>query len=265
MMECMFRLLAALLFAVVLGAQPPAPEVKDPLGRETPQGSVFQFLEACHARDYSKALRYLDLRRVPQAERAHDAGHCSEPSPARPQCRLGAAKGAGTPRAPMVSIAPVPHRQGADHRQHVAARRTGLCAPPPAIMPIGGGSRVPRSKAKPKAAATVDCRCKPPCSCWVREARLGSIVVLPHLSWRVTVLQRQKTTNGHATIYICHLFRFVAGHHDAFGQVAASRSSIHRFNERSQSAGRINHAGSRQSTCRKPKRCNVLINTRSAP
>ena len=66
----MSRLLAALLFAVVLGAQPPAPEVKDPLGRETPQGSIFQFLEACHARQYSKATFYLDLRRLPAAERA---------------------------------------------------------------------------------------------------------------------------------------------------------------------------------------------------
>src|ERR1043166_6615509 len=66
------RLLAALLFAVVLGAQTPAPEVKDPLGRGTPQASVFQFLEACHARDYSKATYYLDLRRMPAAARAQD-------------------------------------------------------------------------------------------------------------------------------------------------------------------------------------------------
>ena len=51
----------------VMRAQTPTP---DPLGRTTPQGAVFQFLEACHARDYSKATHYLDLRRMPAAERA---------------------------------------------------------------------------------------------------------------------------------------------------------------------------------------------------
>jgi MscS family membrane protein len=43
------------------------------LGRTTPQETVVQFLEACHARDYSKATRYLDLRRMPAAERAKQA------------------------------------------------------------------------------------------------------------------------------------------------------------------------------------------------
>jgi MscS family membrane protein len=66
------RLFAALLFAVVLHAQTPVPEVKDPLGRDTPQGSVFQFLEACHARNYSKAIYYLDLRRMPAGTRAKE-------------------------------------------------------------------------------------------------------------------------------------------------------------------------------------------------
>src|SRR4029077_3570063 len=66
----MLKLLA--LFAVVLRAQTPLPEAKDPLGRSTPQESIFQFLEACHARDYSKALRYLDLRNMPPAQRAKD-------------------------------------------------------------------------------------------------------------------------------------------------------------------------------------------------
>src|SRR5438105_10909888 len=65
-------LLAALLFATVLRAQTPAPEAKDPLGRNTPEESVFQFLEACHARDYSKATYYLDLRKIPAAARAKD-------------------------------------------------------------------------------------------------------------------------------------------------------------------------------------------------
>src|SRR5438045_1944031 len=65
----MSRLLAALFFTVILQAQPPAPELKDPLGRNTPQSAVVQFLEACHAREYSKALHYLDLSRMPAAER----------------------------------------------------------------------------------------------------------------------------------------------------------------------------------------------------
>lgn len=64
------KLLAALLFAVVLRAQTPAPEVKDPLGRTTPQQSVFNFLEACHARNYSKATYYLDLSRLSVGDRA---------------------------------------------------------------------------------------------------------------------------------------------------------------------------------------------------
>src|SRR5882672_5697995 len=68
----MSRLLVALLLALVLRAQTPTPEVKDPLGRTTPQASVFQFLEACHSRDYSKAIYYLDLRRMPAAARAKD-------------------------------------------------------------------------------------------------------------------------------------------------------------------------------------------------
>jgi len=66
------RLLAAILLAGLLHAQTSVPETKDPLGRSTPQDSVFHFLEACHARDYSKALHYLDLRRMPPAERARN-------------------------------------------------------------------------------------------------------------------------------------------------------------------------------------------------
>src|SRR5438034_5072295 len=68
----MLKLLAALLFAVILRAQPPASEAKDPLGRSTPQESVFQFLEACHARDYSKATYYLDWRHMPAGARTKD-------------------------------------------------------------------------------------------------------------------------------------------------------------------------------------------------
>ena len=66
------KLLATLLFIGVLRAQTPIPEAKDPLGRSTPQESIFQFLEACHARDYSKAIYYLDLRRMRAAARAKD-------------------------------------------------------------------------------------------------------------------------------------------------------------------------------------------------
>jgi MscS family membrane protein len=47
----------------------PAAESKDPLGRTTPQSSVIHFLEAAHARDYSKAAKFLDLRQMPVAER----------------------------------------------------------------------------------------------------------------------------------------------------------------------------------------------------
>jgi MscS family membrane protein len=63
------RFLAAVLLATVVSAQTPVSEAKDPLGRSSPQEAVFRFLEACHARDYSKALYYLDLRRMPAADR----------------------------------------------------------------------------------------------------------------------------------------------------------------------------------------------------
>jgi MscS family membrane protein len=66
----MARFLVVLLLAGLLSAQTPVPEESDPLGRSTPQDSIFHFLEACHARDYSKALRYLDLRKMPPADRA---------------------------------------------------------------------------------------------------------------------------------------------------------------------------------------------------
>src|SRR5512142_700301 len=68
----MTRLLAAILLAGVLRAQTPEAVKKDSLGRTSPQESVFQFLEACHARDYSKALYYLDLRQMSPAARAKD-------------------------------------------------------------------------------------------------------------------------------------------------------------------------------------------------
>jgi MscS family membrane protein len=65
----MLKLLVAILLAAVLQAQTPAPEVKDPLGRTTPQQAIFNFLEACHARDYAKATYYLDLSRMSAGDR----------------------------------------------------------------------------------------------------------------------------------------------------------------------------------------------------
>ena len=44
--------------------------MQDPLSRDTPQSSVVAFLEACRARNYPRATRYMDLRRIPMANRA---------------------------------------------------------------------------------------------------------------------------------------------------------------------------------------------------
>jgi len=66
-------LLAVIFLAGAVRAQTPISETQDPLGRNTPQESVFQFLEACHARDYSKATYYLDLRRMPASNGAKPA------------------------------------------------------------------------------------------------------------------------------------------------------------------------------------------------
>jgi MscS family membrane protein len=68
----MTRFLVVILLASALHAQTPVPTANDPFGRTTPQDSVFHFLEACHARDYSKALRYLDLRKMSPADRAKE-------------------------------------------------------------------------------------------------------------------------------------------------------------------------------------------------
>jgi len=62
--ESIPKFLAAILLASVLSAQTPVSAAKDPLGRNSPQEAVLHFLEACHARDYSKALYYLDMRRT---------------------------------------------------------------------------------------------------------------------------------------------------------------------------------------------------------
>jgi MscS family membrane protein len=65
-----FTLVAVIFVAGFLHGQTTTQQPKDPLGRTSPQEAVFQFLEACHARDYSKAAHYLDLSHMPAAERA---------------------------------------------------------------------------------------------------------------------------------------------------------------------------------------------------
>src|SRR3974390_1200234 len=66
-----------LVSTIVLMAQNPAPSPaqdnapppRDPLGRTSPHDAIVQFLEACHARQYTKAAHYLDLRQLRQSER----------------------------------------------------------------------------------------------------------------------------------------------------------------------------------------------------
>ena len=71
-------LVAALAAAGVLSGQTPptaapapspAPQ-NDPLGRTSPQGSIYEFLEAAHSHDYFRAQRYLDLRSMSTTDRA---------------------------------------------------------------------------------------------------------------------------------------------------------------------------------------------------
>lgn len=45
---------------------------QDPLNRDTPQSSVFTFLETCHARNYERAWRFLDLRKRAAGDRLKD-------------------------------------------------------------------------------------------------------------------------------------------------------------------------------------------------
>jgi MscS family membrane protein len=73
------RIVIFLLFSLSASAQIPAPakpgtpatptSIKDPLNRDSPQSSVVAFLEAAHGKDYGKAWRYLDLRKMPEDER----------------------------------------------------------------------------------------------------------------------------------------------------------------------------------------------------
>jgi MscS family membrane protein len=47
-------------------------KAEDPLNRDTPQSAVFTFLETCHARNYERAWRFLDLRKRAAGERLKD-------------------------------------------------------------------------------------------------------------------------------------------------------------------------------------------------
>lgn len=66
------------LLAGFLQAQAAAPAITDPLGRTSPQSAIYQFLEACHARDYAKASHYLDLRQMSPEDRAKDGPELSQ-------------------------------------------------------------------------------------------------------------------------------------------------------------------------------------------
>jgi MscS family membrane protein len=73
----MLRFVAFFTISCVACAQVPTPAAptpastasNDPRGRETPQSSVYHFLEACHARDYTRAAYYLDRRNMSQTDR----------------------------------------------------------------------------------------------------------------------------------------------------------------------------------------------------
>ena len=69
-----FLLLSLGAFAQILPSAKPAspPQNKDPLDRDSPQSSVVAFLEAAHAKNYSRAWRYLDLRNMPEDRRLAD-------------------------------------------------------------------------------------------------------------------------------------------------------------------------------------------------
>jgi len=49
-----------------------APAGQDPLDRDSPQNSVTAFLSACHAHDYQRAWKYIDLRKLAAGQRLKD-------------------------------------------------------------------------------------------------------------------------------------------------------------------------------------------------
>lgn len=46
-----------------------AQKPQDPLNRTSPQSSMLAFLDACHSKNYQRAVHYLDLSQVPSADR----------------------------------------------------------------------------------------------------------------------------------------------------------------------------------------------------
>jgi len=60
---------AAFPFLLCLSALSQTTSKIDPLDRESPQSSVYSFLQVCHAHDYEKAAKYLDLRKLPAQQR----------------------------------------------------------------------------------------------------------------------------------------------------------------------------------------------------
>ncbi len=65
----MRRLIFTFLLAGSLWAQNAQPK-SDPLNRTSPQSTILQFLEACHAHDYNKASHYINLQRLTTTDRA---------------------------------------------------------------------------------------------------------------------------------------------------------------------------------------------------
>ncbi len=63
------RVVPAMLVAVLLAAGAWGAEPADPLGRETPRGTVRGYLDAIRRGAYDDAAKYLDLRRIPAAQR----------------------------------------------------------------------------------------------------------------------------------------------------------------------------------------------------
>src|SRR5579871_1335521 len=47
-------------------------KIKDPLDRESPQSCVIAFQQACHSQNFARAVKYLDLRKLPQSDRLKD-------------------------------------------------------------------------------------------------------------------------------------------------------------------------------------------------
>jgi hypothetical protein len=83
----MILLGAGLSFGVVQGvsAEPPAAsplasasKSKDPYDRDSPESCVYSFQETCRARNYARAAKYLDLRKLPQQQRLKDGSELAQ-------------------------------------------------------------------------------------------------------------------------------------------------------------------------------------------